>query len=147
MTFIAGLPALFDSLQTKDFIDVAVAAFLIYLILIFIKQSRSYFIVSAMALLMGVNILGSTFNLGLTRQIIQPILTFIVVIIVIVFQREIRRFFEWFSFASRRLAYERKANVSESASVAITRALLEMTQRRFGAIIVFQGDYPLEDVT
>ena len=147
MTFIAGLPALFDSLQTKDFIDVAVAAFLIYLILIFIKQSRSYFIVSAMALLMGVNILGSTFNLGLTRQIIQPILTFIVIIIVIVFQREIRRFFEWFSFASRRLAYERKANVSESASVAITRALLEMAQRRFGAIIVFQGDYPLEDVT
>ncbi len=147
VTFFTGLPALINSLQTKDFIDVAVSAFLIYLILIFIKQSRSYFVVSALVLLATVNFLGSIFNLSLTRQIVQPILTFIIVIIVIVFQREIRRFFEWFSFTSRRLAYERKKNVSEGISVIIARALLEMARQNCGAIIVLEGDYPLDNVT
>lgn len=147
IVFFAGLPALINSLQAKDFIDVAVAAFLIYLILIFIKQSRSYFVVSALVLLASVNFLGSIFNLSLTRQIVQPVLTFFIVIVVIVFQREIRRFFEWFSFTSRRLAHERKQNVSEGISVVIARALLEMAKRNFGAIIVLEGEYPLDNVT
>lgn len=125
----------------------AVAAFLIYLILIFIKQSRSYFVVSALVLLAAVNLISTSFDLSLTRQIVQPILTFIIVIIVIVFQREIRRFFEWFSFTSRRLAHQRKQNVSEGISVVIARALMELAKRRFGAIVVLQGEYPLDNVT
>src|SRR3989344_4579044 len=124
-----------SSLEPKDFLDIALAAFLIYLILIFIKQTRSYFIISTAIFLFGLNFLSSKLNLGLTRQLFQPLLTFIIVILVIIFQREIRRFFEWFSAGSRRLSYKRKASFSEGVSVIISRALMEMAKKRIGAII------------
>lgn len=136
-----------SSLEPKDFLDIALAAFLIYLILIFIKQTRSYFIISTAIFLFGLNFLSSKLNLGLTRQLFQPLLTFLIVILVVIFQREIRRFFEWFSAGSRRLSYKRKASFSEVVSVIISRALMEMAKKRIGAIIVFAGNEPIDSVT
>lgn len=146
-SIIASIPAFFSALGITDFVDIAIAAFFMYLILIFIKQTRAYFIITTVVLLFGVNYLSTTFNLSLTRQIFQPLLTFVIVIVVVVFQREIRRFFEWFSAGSRRLAQERKAHVSEKMSVVIARALLQLAQQRIGAILVFVGDQPVDIVT
>ena len=146
-TFTNTIPALFTALGITDFADVAIAAFFIYLILIFIKQTRAYFIITTIVVLFGINYLSQILNLSLTRQIFQPLLTFFIVIFVVVFQREIRRFFEWFSAGSRRLAQERKANVSEGMSVIIARALRQLAEQRIGAIFVFVGDQPVDTVT
>lgn len=143
---ISGTPEFFYALGVKDIIDLGIAAFFIYLILIFVKQTRSYFIIGPIAFLFGINYLSTSFNLGLTRQIFQPLLTFFIVIFVVVFQREIRRFFEWFSVASRRLAYERKAGVTEGASLAIARALMHLAHNKVGALVVFAGEQPLEGI-
>jgi len=144
---ITAIPVFFTALGITDFADIAIAAFFMYLILIFIKQTRAYFIVTTIVLLFGVNYLSTTFNLSLTRQIFQPLLTFVIVIVVVVFQREIRRFFEWFSAGSRHLAQERKAHVSEKMSVVIARALLQLAHQRIGAILVFVGDQPVDTTT
>src|SRR3989344_560520 len=140
-------PEILTTLGITDFADIAIAAFFIYLILIFIKQTRAYFIITTIVLLFGINYLSTTLNLSLTRQIFQPLLTFFIVIFVVVFQREIRRFFEWFSAGSRRLAQEHKAHVSEGMSVVIARALRQLAEERIGAIFVFVGDQPVDTVT
>lgn len=142
-----AVPLLINALVLKDFADIAIAAFFIYLVFIFIKQTRAYFIITTILFLFGINYFSTLLNLSLTRQLFQPLLTFFIVIFVVVFQREIRRFFEWFSAGSRRLAQERKAHVSEGLSVVIARALRALADQRIGAILVFLGDQPIDTIT
>ena len=139
-----SLPRAFNAFGLKDFIDVLIVAFCVYLVLIFIKQTRSFFILGSIILLFGVDFLARTFNLGLTRQLFQPLLTFFVAIFVLVFQPEIRKFFKWFA-SGRKMKFS-KALVPDDNVQTIVRSTFEMAKKRIGAIIVLPGEYPLEDL-
>jgi diadenylate cyclase len=140
--FLANFPVF----QTRDFIDISIVTIIIYLIITFIRQSRSYFIVYALLFLFGVNYLARVLNLSLTRLIFQPLLTFVLLFFVVVFQREIRRFFEWFSAHSRRLTAEKRIALSSDSAKTIAESIFEMASKKIGAIIVFPGDYALEQI-
>lgn len=135
----------FKSLQFADIIDILIVAFALYLVFLFIRQSRSYFIIYSVLFLLVVSYIAKTFNLSLTRQLFQPLLTFIILIFVVVFQRDIRKFFEWFSHASQRMTAERRISLSVSTAKSIVDAVFEMAGKKIGAIIVFEGDYPLDN--
>lgn len=139
-----ALPRAFIAFGFKDFIDVFIVAVCVYLVLIFIKQTRSFFIFGSIILLFGVDFLARTFNLGLTRQLFQPLLTFFVAIFVLVFQPEIRKFFKWFA-SGRRMKFS-KALVPDDNVQTIVRSTFEMAKKRIGAIIVLPGEYPLDDL-
>jgi uncharacterized protein (TIGR00159 family) len=145
---VAGaLPQLTPSFHLKDLIDVLVVAFVIYLILIFIKQTRSFFIFSAILILFGVNFVSINLNLSLTRQLFQPLLTFFLVIFVVVFQKEIRRFFDWFMFPGRRpWSARRDESTTLDIPAIVVEAAREMAKRKIGALIVLAGNYPLESL-
>lgn len=128
----------------KDGIDVAIVSLCVYLVLIFIKQTRSFFIFGLIIALVGIDFFARTFNLGLTRQLFQPLLTFFVAIFVLVFQPEIRKFFKWFA-SGRKMAFS-KALVPDDNVQTLVRAAFEMAKKRIGAIIVLPGDYPLDDL-
>lgn len=134
------------SIGTRDILDVLIVAFVIYLALIFIRQTRSYFVLTALALLLIVNLTTQTLNLGLTRQLFQPLVTFFLVIFVVIFQREIRRFLEWFTVKGRNLARERTRLLSRNAANAIVEAVFELAKNKRGAIIVFPREYPLDNL-
>jgi uncharacterized protein (TIGR00159 family) len=100
----------------------------------------------ALALLFGVNYLARILNLSLTRLIFQPLLTFVLLFFVVVFQREIRRFFEWFSSHGRRLIAQRQIALSSDSAKTIADSVFEMANKKIGAIIVISGDYVLDSV-
>ena len=143
--WIEALSTLNRSFVFKDAIDIVIASFFIYLILVFIKQTRSYFIFVTLAALLVVSYLAEVFGLGLTRQLFQPILTFFLVIFVIVFQREIRRFFRWFTLSRQSLGRS-AATLSSEISAVIVHAVHDMAKVKMGALIVLSGDYPLDDI-
>lgn len=134
------------SVEIKDVFDILVVAILTYLVLIFIKQTRSFFIFNSVVFLLLVTYFARQFDLSLTRQLFQPLLTFFFVIFVVVFQREIRRFFDWFFLSGRHLSIQRRISVSSEVSSAIVKAVETMAERRMGAIIVLPGEYPLDDL-
>ena len=68
------------SMYLKDVIDILIITICIYLILIFIKQTRSFFVLGAFISLFILNFLSQKFDLGLTRQIFQPLLTFFIAV-------------------------------------------------------------------
>ncbi len=139
-----ALPRAFTVFGPKDAMDVFIVAFCVYLVLIFIKQTRSFFIFGSIILLFGVDFLARTFNLGLTRQLFQPLLTFFVAIFVLVFQPEIRKFFKWFA-SGRKMKFS-KALVPDDNVQTIVRSAFEMAKKKIGAIIVIPGEYPLDDL-
>jgi uncharacterized protein (TIGR00159 family) len=141
---IRTLPRAVSVFGPKDLIDVFIVSVCVYLVLIFIKQTRSFFIFGSIILLLGVDFLARTLNLGLTRQLFQPLLTFFVAIFVLVFQPEIRKFFKWFA-SGRKMKFS-KALVPDDNVQTLVRSTFEMAKKRIGAIIVLPGEYPLEDL-
>ena len=136
----------FFLIESKDFLDVLIVAGLIYVVMIFVRQTRTYFVFYALALLAGIYLLSTRFDLGLTRQILQPFLTFSFFLLAIIFQRDLRRFFDWFFLSGRQLVWERKKALSHGVSVSVTKAIGIMVQKKIGALIVFPGDFPIDSL-
>jgi diadenylate cyclase len=141
---MSSLPHAFSVFGFKDLMDVLIVSICVYLILIFIKQTRSFFVFGSIIFLFGLDFIARTFNLGLTRQLFQPLLTFFVAIFVLVFQPEIRKFFKWFA-SGRRMKFS-KVLVPDDNVQTIVRSSFEMAKKRIGGIIVIPGEYPLDDL-
>ena len=90
----AALYAL-ENITMREVADIAVVSIALYVVLLFIKQTKSYFLIGVSLLLALVSIVSQNLDLALTRTILQPLSTLTFIIIAIVFQREIRRFFKW----------------------------------------------------
>jgi len=133
-------------LQFKNLLDVLIVSLLIYFILVFIKQSRSYAIAYAAFIYLVIIYLARTLSLSLTREIFQLLATFFVLIFVVIFQRELRRFFDWIYLSTRRLMRGAKTQLSNDVSFSIMKAVKEMAEKRIGALIVLPGELPLEGV-
>ncbi len=145
-TFFTYLNNFFASFGLKDLLDILLVSLLFYLILIFIRQTRSYFIIYTFVFLSGVYYLATWLDLGLTRQIFQPFLTFSVFLFAIVFQRDLRRFFDWFFISGRKWMWDKQRTRSVEVTDLIIRAVEMMAKAKTGALIVFPGDYPLESL-
>ena len=128
----------------KNLLDIALVALFIYLLLIFIKKTHSFFIFNSIVILSGIVYIAGLFNLELTRQLFQPFLTFFLLILIIVFQREIRRFFEWFSISGSRFALQNRISISGTITKNIIEAVDALVHTKTGAIIVLSGQHPLE---
>lgn len=144
-TIIEQLNTSLLGISPKDILDIIIVAICIYLVLIFIKQTKSNFIFIALIVLFGLNFFAKEFNLGLTRSIFEPLLTFFIAIFVVVFQPEIRKFFKWLS-AGRKTSFAKALSLPEENAQTLVRASFEMAKKRIGAIIVLPGQYPLDDL-
>ncbi|MDO8183380.1 MAG: diadenylate cyclase [bacterium] len=141
-TLAPTLTALVGVFKLKDFLDIFIVAAIIYLILIFIRRTKSFFIVNSIILLSVLYYVSRYFDLSLTRQAFQSIFTFVLVIFVIVFQREIRRFFEWLAFSREwQLA---SLPISTDNLFILVRAVNDLARKKIGAIVVIPGEDPLE---
>ncbi len=137
---------LLAAFHLTDLFDVIIIAAFIYFVIIFIRQTRSYFILSTVILLAGIDYLATKFNLSLTRQFFTWLLTFFLVIFVVIFQREIRRFFEWFTLTGRRLSKSRQLSLSAEVAEDLATALRYMAAHKIGGIVVLPGDQPLDQL-
>lgn len=128
----------------RDFADILIVALVSYFVLIFIKQTRSYFILNAIIVLIIVKFASESFNLELTRQLIQPLFATLALVAVVLFQRDIRRFFKWIS-AGKSFAFFTTAPASSESFHVIVDTIWEMASNKIGAIIIFPGESPLGD--
>jgi diadenylate cyclase len=147
----AALSATEYALQNISFIeivDIGIVALGIYVILLFIKQTRSYFLIGIVLTLIILSVLSQNLDLAVTRAILQPVSTLIFIIIAIVFQREIRRFFKWIATSQSHIfSFSSNKQISKSASGEVAEALLYMSAKKIGGIIVFTGKQDIDDIT
>jgi uncharacterized protein (TIGR00159 family) len=131
------------SFRATDALDFLIVIFLLYGILILLKRAHSFFIFGGMLVLLGVYLVARILNLYLTSLIFQAFFGFFAVIFVVIFQRELRNFFEWLTVWGR-MSGRRRESISELVSGQIIRAVRQMAEASTGALIVLAGDDPLE---
>lgn len=124
-----------------DLIDVVIVAFLFYRLLLLMKGTRSVQIVLGLFLLFLISFLAFWFQLEGMKWLITNIATVGILVLVIVFQPEIRgalaqighnKLFRMF------FKYEKERTLDE-----ITKAAVKLSQLRYGGLIVIERDIGL----
>ncbi len=143
---IQDIPLIFSSISSREILDIFLVSLAIYIILLFVKQTKSYFVLTVSLALIALNFFSQNLNLTLTRSILQPLSTLTFIIIAIIFQREIRRFFRWITTGKQHM-FDRTHTISKGVSAEVAEALLYMASKKIGAIIVFTGKQEIDDIT
>ncbi len=132
---------MFRSIAYTDVIDVALISVLIYFLLISFKKSRAAFVLSGMLIVAGIYLLAQQFNLLLTASVFQLFFAVILFAWVVIFQEEIRRFFEQVAVWSlqRRFGSKGRKHLPKEDLATLVRTIFELAAEKIGALIVIPG--------
>ncbi|MGC9323682.1 MAG: diadenylate cyclase [Desulfomonilia bacterium] len=135
-----------QSFRIQDFFDIIIISSLIYVVLIWFKNTASRFVFVGISLLGVVYIIARLFNLYLTSMVLQGFFTILLIALVVIFQEDIRRFFERLAtWRTRRLSSRRKGKEFPSNTIEILmETIADFASKRIGALIVLPGRDPLE---
>ena len=134
------LGANFDPI--RDTIDVLIVAFAIYWLLLLIRGTRAIQIVVGLIVLFAANLVSMVFQLVTVRLILDSFIPYAVLIIVILFQNDIRR-----ALARVGRGFFRSVSAAQESQVVekIVRAAQILSQRRLGALLVLERETGLDD--
>ncbi|MDP3875330.1 MAG: diadenylate cyclase [bacterium] len=131
------------SIEFRDYLDMIVVAFLIYVIILLFKKTHSFFLFNGITVLVLIYIFARYFGLYLTSYLFSFFFGFFVIIFIVVFQRELRRLFEWLSLW-RRFPYSKRELIPDFVSIQVIEAVIALASAKIGAIIVFPGEDHLD---
>lgn len=135
---LASFPQIVANFQWKDALDMIIVAFLIYGFLLLLRRTHSRVIINGISVLLGIYLVARYLNLYLTSTLFQEFFAFFVVILVVIFQRELRNFFEWISLWGT-LSSAKKISLSELVTRNVADAVEKLSEQKIGALIVFPG--------
>ncbi len=125
-----------EALILRNILDIAVISSLIYGIIVLFRKTKSLPIIIGVLLLTALYGISTLLNLPLTQTIFQAFFSTFLVILAIVFQRELRRFFELIGV----LSIKRKlVPVTDPTIHIIADMAKKFAENRTGALIVFPG--------
>ncbi len=146
MIILKSLIAIYHGIRVQDFLDIAIIATLIYLALIWFKNTASRFVLGGISLLGLVYVLARIFKLYLTIMVLQAFFAILAIAMVVIFQEDIRRFLErlalWGSMEKKTPGDKNQYNKKYADELLETVAGL--AEERTGALIVLKGKDHLE---
>lgn len=125
----------------SGFFDIAFMSLLIYTLLVLFKKTKAGFILTGIIIIAVVYLLARQFNLVLTASVLQAFFAVILVAIIIIFQEEIRHFFEQIAVWSLNPKLSRKKPISTKPGEiqVLARTLQDLANKKIGALIVIPG--------
>lgn len=131
-----------EAFRWADAADILVVSVLAYTAINWFRRTRSRFVVSGFAALVGLYFAAELFGMHLTLAVFQAVIGFALIALVVIFQEEIRRMFE-------RIVSARPFHVASDAGrrdlvETVARAVATMANAKTGALIVVRGKAPLD---
>ncbi len=128
--------------RAQDVIDILLVTTLVYTAVVWIRRTQAAFVAFGLFLLGGLYVAAQLLDLRLTTWIFHSFFALLVVIIVVIFQEEIRQMFE-------RLAVwtMRRKPVPDGHSVPadiLVQSLTDLARQRVGALVVLPGQQPID---
>jgi len=132
---------LLSYIRWQDIVDIVVVAFVIHQLLSIIRGTRSIQMVVGLGILTIVYFLASSLDLATLKWLMQTFLSSILLIVIIVFQQDIRRALTQVG----KSPFHKQSDVVEKDLEEIIRTLFYLSKRRIGALIVIERDTSLGD--
>jgi uncharacterized protein (TIGR00159 family) len=132
----------FVSITFGEFVDIVFVAILLYTAIVWAQRTRAVFVVRGILILGAIFLAARYLDLQMTAWVFQGFFAVLVIVIVVIFQEELRQVFEriavWSLIGSR-------APALHSTSIDIlVRTVADFARDRTGALIVIRGKDPLE---
>lgn len=132
---------LLNEVRFAPLIDVLIVTVMLWVALTWMKNTRARLAIPGIALLGVLYLLAQRLNLQITTWIFQGFFAVFVLIIVVVFQEDLRRLFESITVWS----FRREApSPSQMVLDLIVRISARFAQERVGALLILPGRSPLE---
>lgn len=133
-----------QNFRFQDILDIAIISIMISALLIWFKDRASRFVFLGITLMGAVYLLARFFQLYLTTLVLQGFFTILLFVLVVIFQEDLRRFFERLAMLGRfRKRVFAVAAFHESAEI-IAQTAADLAHKRVGALIIIQGKDPLD---
>ena len=123
------------SFRIVDLIDIALVAFIIYGILLFIRGTRAVQILSGLLLVLGMFVVARRLGMVTFQWIVGNFLGYLIVILVVIFQAEIRRGLA--KMGQSRIFGRMPPATAPAFLEGIARSAFALSSARTGAILLF----------
>jgi len=133
-----------SSVYLTDLLDILIIAVLAYTAILFLKQTRSLTAFLGIGVLGVLYILARTFHLYITTLILQSFFSIFIIVLVIVFQDEIKKSFELLATSGTRRVKNKSFSSFSSTVFAIIQATSSLVKKKHGALIIIPGKELIE---
>ncbi|MBM9614153.1 diadenylate cyclase CdaA [Desulfobulbus rhabdoformis] len=130
-----------QSMRMLDIFDILIVSFIIYRIMLLIRGTRAVQMLVGIALIIIIYYLSGKFELQTLHWLLKTFLGSILVVIVILFQTDIRRALTQMG----RSPFHAPGKVGDREVEELIRAATFMARRRIGALLVIERDNGLRD--
>ena len=131
-------------------LDITIVLFLIYKAFGLLKGTRAWQLLKGIVVLVIVTYLSSYFKLTILNYILTSVMSYGVIMLIIVFQPELRRALEQLGTTnklSRILGMDKDLNAKKKENVyKIAIAAVELAKNKKGALIVIERDIKIQDI-
>lgn len=134
----------FYSLRIQDIFDIAIISVMLSVLLVWFRDRASRFVFVGISLLGIVYILARFFQLYLTTIVLQGFFAILLFVLVVIFQEDLRRFFEYIASWGIMKKSAPSATANKGSAEIIARTVANLARRKIGALIVIQGIEPLD---
>ena len=148
-----GVMKLVTSIKWYDFVDIIFVALVLYYLVKLLRQTRAFHLVKGIVLMGVIYMIVSALNMNASSYIFSQLFSNIVVVMLLLFQPEIRHTVESFGrgdFKKFSLFSSRSSDLLEgeieSEANNIAKAAANMSDKKVGALIVVEGKSLLGDV-
>ncbi|MDL2317162.1 diadenylate cyclase CdaA [Desulfovibrio sp. OttesenSCG-928-A18] len=135
------------SFSWRDILDVALVTLLFYNIIALVRRTRAVTAIYGLIIIIASYFVSRALGLVTLNWLLEYVLGSIFLLVVIVFQRDIRQALTTIGARRISLPFLRRKQHDESSIAAICEAAQYMAQRRIGALMVIERHVPLEDVS
>jgi len=140
-----SIDGFFSNVRIVDVFDVLIIALFLYIIIILFKRTHSWPILAGIGILVIIYSLAQAFHLYLTSLVLQSFFAVFIVVLVIIFNQELRRFFEFISFwNTRQFKLKQETSIFPFDVNEILQAVAKLAKEKRGALIVFPGNENIE---
>ncbi len=133
--------SLLNLIRWQDILDILVVAFVFYQVISIIRGTRSVQMVLGLLVLTFVYFMASVLDLATLMWLMKTFLSSIFLIVIIVFQQDIRRALTQVG----KTPFQRSLDVVEKDIDEIVRTAFYLSKRRIGALIVIERDSGMRD--
>jgi len=130
-------------------LDILIVTYLVYFFIKITKGTRAWQLLKGIGVFIIATWLTKFLNLNILNYILEYFMTYIVIILIVIFQPELRRALEQIGRTRFRKYFELDNDLEKDTKEAIYKtsiAILEMSKINLGALIVFERDIMLNDI-
>lgn len=138
-TQINSLFQLKGNLYATDFLDIIIIGLLLYSLFVFLRNTRTYLVFIGIAFTVGLYFVAKSFNLYVTLMALKYFVGVAALIFVIIFQNEIRKYFEFLGLVGTRQIKVGALAPRSPSTTELIQACVKMAQAKTGALVIIQG--------